>query len=315
MHETPCITGGIVLFGAPMDRLDLNLLATLDVLLDEGSVVGAAKRLQLSASAMSRALARLRGATGDPLLVRAGRGLVPTPRALELRGRVRQVVDDAEAVLRPALKLDLRSLARTFAIRSTEGFVETFGPQLIARAAAEAPSARLSFVSKHDKDSTALRDGSVDLETGVIGQAMGPEIRTQGLFRDRFVAVVRAGHPLSKGRMNPERYASASHVVVERRGLRAAMVDEALERLGLARNVAATVGGFGAAIALARASDLVATVPEKHAAGLCAGMHRCKLPVQVEPFTISLFWHPRLDADPAHRWLRALVIGVCKDEP
>ncbi len=304
-----------MLFGAPMDRLDLNLLVTLDVLLDEGSVVGAAKRLQLSASAMSRALARLRGATGDPLLVRAGRGLVPTPRALELRGRVRQVVDDAEAVLRPALKFDLRSLARTFAIRSTEGFVETFGPQLIARAATEAPSARLAFVSKPDKDSTALRDGSVDLETGVIGQAMGPEIRTQGLFRDRFVAVVRAGHPLSKGRMNPERYASASHVVVERRGLRAAMVDEALERLGLARNAVATVGGFGAAIALARASDLVATVPEKHAAGLCAGMHRCKLPVQVDPFTISLFWHPRLDADPAHRWLRGLVVGVCNDEP
>jgi DNA-binding transcriptional LysR family regulator len=314
MHETPCITGGIVLFDAPMASLDLNLLVTLDVLLDEGSVVGAAKRLQLSASAMSRALARLRAATGDPLLVRAGRGLVPTPRALELKGRVRQVVDDAEAVLRPALKLDLRSLARTFAIRSTEGFVETFGPQLIARAAAEAPSVRLSFVSKPDKDSTPLRDGSVDLETGVIGQAMGPEIRGQGLFRDRFVAVARAGHPLSKGPMTPERYASADHVVVERRGLRAAMVDEALERLGLARNAVATVGGFGAAIALARASDLVATVPEKHAAGLCAGMHRFELPVQVEPFTISLFWHPRLDADPAHRWLRALVVDVCRKE-
>ena len=90
-----------------MDSLDLNLLVTLDVLLSEGSVVGAAKRLQLSASAMSRSLARLREATGDPLLVRAGRGLVPTPRALELRGRVRQVVDDAEAVLRPTLKVDL----------------------------------------------------------------------------------------------------------------------------------------------------------------------------------------------------------------
>jgi len=303
-----------VLSLSAVDALDLNLLVTLDVLLDEGSVVGAAKRLRLSASAMSRSLARLREATGDPLLVRAGRGLVPTPRALELRGRVRQVVDDAEAVLRPALKVDLKSMARTFTIRSTEGFAETFGPQLIDRAEAEAPSAQLSFLVKPDKDSTPLRDGTVDLETGVIGRTMGPEIRAQGLFRDRFVGVVRAGHSLSKGRMTPERYVAARHAIIERRGLRATMVDEALERMGLARHATVTVSGFGTAIALARASDIVATVPERHTAGLCEGMHRFKLPVQVEEFTISLFWHPRLEADPAHRWLRALVLEVCKDK-
>jgi DNA-binding transcriptional LysR family regulator len=294
-----------------MDSLDLNLLVTLDVLLDEGSVVGAAKRLQLSASAMSRALARLREATGDPLLVRAGRGLVPTPRALELRGRVRQVVIDAEAVLRPALKLDLPSLARTFAIRSTEGFAETFGPELIARVSAEAPLVKLSFLAKQDKDSTPLRDGTVDLETGVIGRMMGPEIRAVGLFRDRFVGVVRRAHPLAKGRMTPQRYAAADHVVIERRGLRAAMVDEVLERMGLARKVVATVGGFGPAIALARGSDMVATVPERHTGALCEGLHMFKLPVPVEDFTISLFWHPRLDADPAHRWLRSILVDIC----
>jgi len=295
-----------------VEDLDLNLLVTLDVLLDEGSVVGAARRLRLSPSAMSRALARLRNATGDPLLVRAGRGLVPTPRAMELRGRVRQVVVDAEAVLRPALKLDLPTLSRTFAIRSTEGFAETFGATLVARAAEEAPGVRLSFLPKPDKDSTPLRDGTVDLETGVLAGAMGPEIRSVGLFRDRFVAVVRRGHALSRGRLTPQRYAAARHVLIERRGLRAAMVDEALEREGIARNIVATVGGFGAAIALARGSDIVATVPEKHTAGLCEGMHRLKLPVPVEAFTISLFWHPRLDADPAHRWLRALVREACK---
>jgi len=295
-----------------MDSLDLNLLVTLDVLLSEGSVVGAAKRLQLSASAMSRSLARLREATGDPLLVRAGRGLVPTPRALELRGRVRQVVDDAEAVLRPTLKVDLKSLVRTFTIRSTEGFAETFGAELIDRVAKEAPSVQLSFTAKPDKDSTPLRDGTVDLETGVIGRMMGPEIRAQGLFRDRFVGVIRPGHKLLKGRMSPERYASARHVLIERRGLRVAMVDEVLERMGLARNAVVTVGGFGAAIALARTSDVVATVPEKHTAGLCEGVQCFKLPVQVEAFTVSLFWHPRLEADPAHRWLRALVLEVCK---
>lgn len=293
---------------------DLNLLVTLDVLLTEGSVVGAARRLQLSASAMSRALARLREATGDPLLVRAGRGLVPTPSALELRDRVRQVVDDAEAVLRPALKLDLATLARTFAIRSTEGFVETFGPALLARVAAEAPHVRLWFVPKLDKDSTLLRDGVVDLETGVTSKSMGPEIRTQGLFRDRFVAVVRKGHLLSRGKLTPERYASGDHVLISRRGLEMAPVDHALEQLGLARNGVVTVGGFGPAIVLAGESDMIATVPERHTQSLWRGMHPLPLPLDVPQFTISLFWHPRLDADPAHQWLRTVVVDVCRHD-
>src|SRR6478672_4954010 len=134
-----------------MPSLDLNLLVTLDVLLAEGSVARAARRLRLSPSAMSRALARLRTTTGDPLLVRAGRGLVPTPRALELRDQVARLVQDAEAALRPAEAPDLTTLERTFTLRTSEGFVENFGPDLIARVAAEAPRVRLRFVAKPDK--------------------------------------------------------------------------------------------------------------------------------------------------------------------
>ena len=147
---------------------DLNLLVTLDVLLSEGSVAGAARRLQLSPSAMSRALARLREVTGDPLLVRAGRGLVPTPRAIELRAQVGTVVDSATAILRPAEKLDLARLERRFVLRTSEGFVETFGPGLIAKVHQDAPGVLLQFVAKPDKDSAPLREGEVDLETGVI---------------------------------------------------------------------------------------------------------------------------------------------------
>src|SRR5436190_5442106 len=141
-------------YGRCMSRPDLNLLVTLDVLLAEGSVARAAQRLRLSPSAMSRALARLRQTTGDPLLVRAGRGLVPTPRALELRERVGQLVQDCEAVLRPAEKLNLKKLVRTFTLRTREGFVENFGPDLIVRVGQEAPGVRLRFVQEPDKDST-----------------------------------------------------------------------------------------------------------------------------------------------------------------
>ena len=294
-----------------MERPDLNLLSSLDVLLAEGSVARAARRLRLSPSAMSRTLARLRAATGDPLLVRAGRGLVPSPRAIELRERVRLLVQDGEAILRPAEALDLRTLVRMFTLRTSDGFVENFGPALVARIAAEAPGVRLRFVQKPDKESVSLREGIVDLETGVVDESTGPEVRTQALFRDRLIGVVRKGHPLSRGRITPARYAAGAHIVVSRRGADRGPIDDALGALGHARRVAAIVGGFAAAIALARGSDLVADVPERHTEALRAGMHGFALPVSVPGFAVSLLWHPRQDADPAHRWLRDRVRDVC----
>jgi DNA-binding transcriptional LysR family regulator len=290
---------------------DLNLLVTLDVLLAEGSVVRAAHRLRLSPSAMSRALARLRDTTGDPLLVRAGRGLVPTPRAIELRERVGQLVADGTAVLRPVEQLDLQRLVRTFTLRTSDGFVESFGPALIARVSQAAPGVRLCFLQKRDKDSAPLRDGIVDLETGVVEATTGPEIRAQALFRDRFIGVVRIGHALSRGKATRARYAAGRHIAVSRRGLDKGLVDEAMLRHGVAREVVVIVGGFSTALALARASDLIASVPDRHTQSLRAGMHSFRLPVPAPEVTVSLLWHPRLDADPAHRWLRGCVREAC----
>jgi DNA-binding transcriptional LysR family regulator len=294
-----------------MAHPDLNLLVTLDVLLAEGSVAGAAKRLRLSPSAMSRALARLRDATGDPLLVRAGRGLVPTPRALELRARVGPLVEEAESVLRPAEALDLKRLTRTFTLRNRDGFVENFGPALIARVWAQAPGVRLRFVPKPDRDSTPLRDGSVDLETGVVGKAIGPEVRAQALFRDRFVGVVRMGHTLNSTTITPALYAAGHHILISRRRLERSAIDDALNHSGLKRDIMTIVGSFSEALALARASDLIATVPERHTGNLRNGLFSFCLPVPLAKITVSLLWHPRMDADPAHQWLRACVREVC----
>ena len=301
---TPC-------YVRAMSRPDLNLLLTLDVLLTECNVARAARRLRLSPSAMSRALARLRDTTGDPLLVRAGRGLVPTPRAQELREQVSRLVQEAQGVLRPAELLDPSRLSRHFTLRTSDGFVEYFGPALIALAQREAPGVRLRFVQKPDKDSAPLRDGSVDLETGVIGAASSPEIRTRALFRDRFIGVVRAGHPLARGKVTAERYAAGQHVLVSRRGLDKGPIDEGLRALGLAREIAVIVAGFSDALSLARGSDLIASVPERHTGNLRAGMHSFALPVEVPALTVSMLWHPRMDADPAHRWLRECVRQVC----
>lgn len=294
-----------------MSLPDLNLLITLDVLLDEGSVTRAARRLRLSPSAMSRALARLRETTGDPLLVRAGRELVPTPRALELRARVGPLLGEVLAVLAPKQALDPRQLAQTFTLRASDGFVENFGPALLAHIGAQAPGVRLRFVQKVDRESVQLREGSIDLETGVIGSLTSPEVRTRRLFGDRFVGVVRNGHALAQGDISAERYAAGQHVLVARRDQDTGPMDDALAALGLQRTIASIVGGFTAALALAAGSDLIATVPERHTGNLRAGMFSFALPLGMPDLTVSLMWHPRMDADPAHRWLRGCVVDAC----
>jgi len=298
-----------------MSKLDLNLLVTLDVLLAESSVARAARRLRLSPSAMSRALARLRTTTGDPLLVRAGRSLVPTPRARELRERVGRLVAEGRSVLNPAEKPDIRRLERTFTIRARDGFLETFGAALISRAAEEAPRVMLRFVQKTNRDSSTLRDGIVDLELGVVDEEIAPEIRVQALFSDRFVGVVRKGHALSRGEVTLSRFAAGRHIHVGRGDGDRGLIDEALKPFGAERTVIAIVGGFSAALALVRGSDLIAAVPERFTQTLRAGMRSFDLPVTVPDITVSLLWHPRLDADPGHRWLRECVRRVCGKRP
>jgi DNA-binding transcriptional LysR family regulator len=306
-----------------MTEPDLTLLIALDALLAEGSVAKASRRLGLSDSAMSRTLARLRAVTNDPLLVRAGRGMVLTPYAEALRGRTRDIVHEALAMLRPAVsESEVTSLHRTFTIRANDGFVEAFGAVLIAEAAREAPRVSLRFAPKAEKTSTYLREGLADLEIGVVAD-MGPEVRVQALFRDRFVGVVRRGHPLAaKKSVTPQHYVAFGHVVASRTGRTAGPVDDALAALDMKRHIAAVVPSFPAVLAVVRTSDLVGLVPasfvdaisrlEDHAGP--RAIHAFGLPVETPGITVSQMWHPRLDGDAAHRWLRKLVLGACRGD-
>jgi DNA-binding transcriptional LysR family regulator len=182
---------------------------------------------------------------------------------------------------------------------------------LITRVSVEAPGVRLHFIPKTNKDSAPLRDGIVELETGVVDATTAPELRVQALFRDRVIGVVRLQHPLTKGKITPARYAAGRHILVSRRGLEGGPIDEALKKLGLERQIVTIVGGFSTALTLARGSDLIASVPERHTGNLRVGMHSFPLPGATWDVTVSLLWHPRLDADPAHRWLRGCVRDVC----
>ena len=298
-----------------MTSPDLNLLTALDILLSENSVTAAARRLGLSPSAMSRTLTRLREAMGDPLLVPAGRVMVPTPHAAAIRDEVAVAVRAARAVLRPAPDIDIAELRQQFTLRANDGFVDGFAAALVARIAASAPGVRLRFAPKPDKDIGPLRDGSVDLEIGVIG-GREAELRTQTLFRDDFVGVVRDGHPLLATQVTPQRFASFGHVVASRRGRSRGLVDDALAALGLARDISVILSSFPTVLSVCASSDLVGLVPRSYfEAGRTTGRRSLQcfdLPFALPGITVSQIWHPRMDADPGHRWLRGLVAEVCR---
>ncbi|WP_058972939.1 LysR family transcriptional regulator [Type-D symbiont of Plautia stali] len=299
-----------------MNDTDLNLLIALDALLIEGSVIGAARRLNLSESAMSRTLGRLRATTGDALLVRAGRNMVLTPYAEAMRERTHLTLREARAVLSPdAELLDLAQLDRRFILRTNEGFVEAFGSKLIAAVAGQAPNVKLVFVSKPEKSDRDLRAGNIDLEIGVLGN-MGPEIRLQALFRDRFVGVVRSGHPLTN-QVNISQLAAFGHIVASRRIELGGPIHDAIEQAGLSRRVVSVVPAFSTAVTLAVESDLVALVPyslvQHHPLiNNHPGLAMFELPFATPEMTVSQLWHPRLENDAAHRWLRGVIKASCQ---
>lgn len=297
-----------------MPTPDLNLLIALDALLSERSVTGAARRLGLSASAMSRTLARLRAATGDPLLVQAGRSMAATPYAEELAARVQALTHETREVLSPAARhVDPALLDRTFTIRANEGFLTLFVAPLVLEITREAPNVRLCFTPKPNKDAAPLRDGRLDIEIGTIGVS-APEVRSRLIFRDSFVGAARPNHPLFARPVTPETYVAHGHVVASRRGSTTGPVDDALGLLGLKRRVMVVVPGFPDAMAIACRSDLIALVPRSSVTKgpVSSELRSFELPFATPELAISAMWHPRLDADPAHRWLRETIIATCQ---
>lgn len=299
-----------------MPRVDLNLLPALDALLSERSVTGAARQLNLSVSAMSRTLTRLRTLTGDRLLVQAGRALILTPYAEELRERVSSLTREAEAALSPAdRRFDFTTLNRSFVVRAGEGFIDLLGAALMDRIHRAAPGVQLRFTPKPDWAAQPLREGAIDLEIGTV-RTTAPEMITRLLFRDRYVGVCRRGHPLLDGTtgISLERWSAYGHVHTSR----TIAVDAALARLDVQRTVLMEVPTYTSAMQIARQSDLLAVVPHSCLANpftpdhaLANGLDSFELPVRTPAFSVSAIWHPRLDQDAAHRWFRAEVMQVC----
>ena len=291
-----------------MKTYDLNLLRTLDALLSAGSVTGAAERLHLSVPATSHALARLRELTGDPLLVRAGRRLVPTPRAVGLREPVAQWIAQAAVLVQAPRGDDLASSERSFVVRAPDGFAIAYGAALGAALAADMPRAQLRFVTEAQDDAGALRDGRVDLDIGTF-RPRDPEIEVVDLFPQSLIAVVRAGHPFAARPATARRYAAQAHIDVQRRPAAPSVVDDALAELGLARRIVLSVAHASAAPVVAARGDFVATLSERLARAMAPGLGLVVVPLPFLPRgeTVVMAWHPRHAADPAHAWLRRQV--------
>ncbi|MFC9583638.1 LysR family transcriptional regulator [Streptomyces yangpuensis] len=286
-------------------QLDLNLLTALDALLEEGSVAGAAARLHVTSPAMSRSLGRIRKATGDQILVRTGRTMVPTTRALAMRAQVHALVEQAHQLLSAQQELDLATLERVFTVRWHDALTAACGTALITAVHRRAPGVQLRLSAEPGTDDADLRRGEVDLESSA-GTATLPDIRHRLVGRDRLVIAVRPGHPLAEGPLSPERYAAAEHLTVSRRGRLRDQIDDALSARGLERRVVAAGPTAAFALQLALDTDLVVTLPDAvtRTARNRIGLVTRQPPVPLPDVPLYLLWHQRYDDDRAHTWLR-----------
>jgi len=285
-----------------MQSADANLLLALDALLEAGSVTGAARRMNVSPPAMSHTLSRLRFAVGDPLLVRAGNRLVPTPRALAMRARVSRAAAEIGALLRPELPLDVATLERTFIIRASDAMIVTMGPTLDMLVRQEAPGVALHLVG------VLLAEArQVDLDVGVQ-YGLGPDLRTQRLFHDEMVPVVRKDHPLANRVVAPARLGVLEHIAVASQRAKLEELTKPKRRRGW-RAPSRIVPSFLAAAALVRASDAYTVIPNRLATVVvdAFGLSRLAVTGPATRVAIAQAWSPHLDHDAGHTWLRGCV--------
>lgn len=287
-----------------MQSADANLLLALDALLRAGSVTGAARRMNVSPPAMSHTLARLRAAVGDPLFVRAGNRLVPTPRAITMRERVARAATEIGALLQPERPLDLATLERTFVLRASDATIVTLGHALDALVRREAPGVALHFIG-----SPLAEVIEVDLDVGVQ-YGLASDLRIQGLYQDEMVVVVRTDHPLAvaRRRVTPAQLATLDHIAV---ASQRAKLEELTRprRRQRRRPPSRIVPSFLAAAALVRDSDAYTLLPGRLAGVVLDAFGLCRLAVSGAPTKVAIAqaWSPRLDNDAGHIWLRGCV--------
>lgn len=294
-------------------NVDLNLLVALDALLAERSVSRAGERLHLSQPATSALLARLRELFGDPLLLRSARGMLPTPRALELLGPVKQVLDEIDTIVQPRTAFDPTSAVHTFTLSASDYVEYALLPTLVDFLERKAPGVRLA-VQPLDLETVAkqMEIGEVDLcVTGLLNAPAG--LHQQPLYAERMVCVVRRNHPDVGARLTLEEFCSLEHIIVSVRGSGfSARIDDALAKLGRKRRARLAVPHFLLVPEIVARSDMISALPERLARGHANKLRIFELPLQLEGFTVGQIWHERNQREPAQLWLRELLLGLAQ---
>lgn len=289
-------------------HFDLNLIYALHILLTEGSVTGAAKKMNLSPPAMSRILGKIRRQFDDPIMVRAGKKLVPTPRAIELEQQLHGAISSITSLLSSHNKTAPEKFTRTFVIMANDIFIGVLASGLLNEIQSMSPLVKLIFVSTSEDNDDLLRDGKIDLLIGSLGD-WHPEIKTQSLFKSHFQAIVRQGHPIVDN-VTMESFVAYPHISVSFQGKMQNKIDSLLINDGYIRNVAVTLPNFYSALMMCVTSDFILPLPYHIIIGVentGLNIKKIKLPFKLDPINIVQAWHPRQDNDPAHQWLRYTI--------
>ncbi|HWT38132.1 MAG TPA: LysR family transcriptional regulator [Paraburkholderia sp.] len=291
--------------------IDLNLLRTLDALLDERNVTKAARRLSLTQPAVSGMLTRLRESFDDPLFVRTQRGIVPTLRALELAAPLKQILGEIDALLRPQA-FDPATAELTLTIASTDYALQAVVLPFLEALRRRAPGVRVAVVPVQDTLlQTQFERGEIDLAL-VTPESALPELHARRLFDERYVCVMRVSHPDAQGAaLSLDRFCALDHALVSYSGGRfRGVTDDALARLGRERRVTVSVTSFLVLPRILKSSDLIAVVPQRLVAR-SKGLATLEPPLEIPGFTKTVAWHERTHRAPAHRWVRELLFKTC----
>ena len=304
------------------ERIDLNLLEYLDVLLRERNVTRAASHLGLSQPAMSNGLKRLRLLFDDPLLVRTSEGMTPTERAIELQPLIREVLSRVDMAVQPKSAFEPASSERVFRIMASDYAESTIFPSILHRLREEAPGVVLDIMTPSDVSFLDVEQGKVDM---VINRfdSIPQSFHKKTIWHDSFACLFSAQNPI-RDNFNLETYLQAQHVWVSKTGMgvgvginpddvqRLGWVDEALARLGKKRHITIFTRHYQAAMSLAEQKDLIVTIPSR-AAQLKAQNPRVIIrqpPFEIPPIELNLAWSPLLQNNPAHQWMRRLIVEV-----
>ena len=307
-------------------RIDLNLLQYLDVLLRERSVTRAANQLSLSQPAMSNGLRRLRVMFDDPLLVRTSNGMTPTERALELQPLIREVLARVDKVVQPQADFEAATAERFFRIMATDYAESTIFPHILHRLREEAPGITLDIMTPSDVSFLDVEQGKVDM---VINRfdSIPQSFHQKTIWQDSFACLFSVDNPI-RDNFTLDSYLQSQHVWVSKTGMgvgvgmnpddvqRLGWVDEALNKIGKRRRITVFTRHYQAAMLMAEQNDLIVTIPAK-AANLQAHNPRVVVeqpPFDIPPITLKMAWSPLLQNNPAHRWMRNLIVEVARKQ-